>query len=342
MSLSKKESESKVRISTLSDTEIYPSYTNYLDKHSSASFFHTVSYYNSLVKTPGIRAISIVVSDAKGVVKAAAIGELTNEIRWLPFISRRLIFYAPPIFDSVEYLRIVLEQINRSEKGLFTQIRTFIGFSEKEIEIYKEFGYKLADHLNAFILLKEKSEKTILADFKNDKRKGIRKAVDKYKLSIKEFDDVNLAVNTFYHIQKKLYDRKRHSLKTCRYFFNLVNESNGRVRIAFALYENEPIATQMYISYRTSITALYTATLKNHLDKHAGDLLVWYMVQKGLKEGLDVFDFGGGGHPSKSYSPRVYKERFGTIFNNVGRLTKGNSCLYKLTMLIYSKILTKN
>ena len=342
MSLSRKESESKVRIRTLSDTEIYPYYDDYLSKQNSASFFHTTSYYNSLVKTPGIRAISIVVSDANDEIRAAAIGELTNEVRWLPYISRRLIFYAPPIYDSVEYLRIVLEQINRSNNGLFVQIRTLNGFPEDAIEVYKEFGYKITDHLNAFILLKEKNEKTILADFKSDKRKGIRKAIDKNNLTVKEYDDVNLAVNTFYIIQKKLYNRKRHSLKTRRYFYNLVNESNGKVRIAFALYENVPIAAQMYISYNKTITAFYTATLKDHLNKHAGDLLVWYLIQKGLKEKVSVFDFGGGGHPSKSYSPRVYKERFGTIFNNVGRLTKSNSLLYKLAMFIYSKILTKN
>lgn len=342
MSLSRKESENKVCIRTLSDTDIYPYYNDYLAKQNSASFFHTIAYYNSLIKTPGIRAISIVVFDGDEKVKAIAIGELTNEIRWLPFITRRLIFYAPPLYDSIEYLKIVLEQIEKSKNGLFIQIRTFNGFSEKEIELFKEFGYKIADHFNAFIILNGRSEDTILNDFKNDKRKGIRKAQEKYKLSVKEFDDINLAVNTFYNIQKKLYNRKRHSLKTRRYFFNLVNESNGKVRIAFALYRDLPIATQMYIFNKTSITALYTATLKGHLNKHAGDLLVWYMIQKGLKEKVDVFDFGGGGHPSKSYSPRAYKERFGTIFNNVGRFTKANSLLYKLAMFIYSKILTEN
>ena len=286
-------------------------------------------------------AISIVVFDADGEVRAAAIGELTNEIRWLPYITRRLIFYAPPLYDSIDYLRIVLKQINRSKNGLFIQIRTFNRLPKNEIGIFKEFGYKIADHLNAFIILTGKSEETILADFKKDKRKGIRQATDKYKLSVKEFDDVNLAVNTFYHIQKKLYNRRRHSLKTRRYFFNLVNDSNGKVRIAFALYKNEPVATQMYISYKASVTALYTATLKDHLNKHAGDLLVWYLIQKGLEERLDVFDFGGGGHPSKYYKPRVYKERFGTVFNNVGRLTRENSDFYKLAMFIYTKILTK-
>lgn len=342
MSSSRKESESKVRIRTLSDTEIYPYYDDYLEKQNSASFFHTITYYNSLVKTPGIRAISIVVLDANDVIRAAAIGELTNEVRWLPFISKRLIFYAPPIFDSVEYLRIVLDQINRSKNGLFIQIRTLNGFTNDAIEVYKEYGYKLSDQLNAYITLKGKSETTVLAKFKNDKRKGIRKALEKYKLSVKEYDDVDFAINTFYNIQKKLYNRKRHSLKTRRYFYNLVNESNGKVRIAFALYKNVPIATQMYISYNKTITAFYTATLKDHLNKHAGDLLVWYLIQKGLKEKVSVFDFGGGGHPSKSYSPRVYKERFGTIFNNVGRLTKPNSLLYKMAMFIYYKILTKN
>lgn len=334
--------ENQVYIKNLSDFQGSSFYNDFLEKHNSASFFHTLYYYNSLIKTPGTKPVSIVITGADQNVRAAALGEVTNEIRWLPYLTRRLIFYAPPLNENVEYLGILLENINKVKSGLFIQIRTFNGFSVKEVEIYKRFGYEFSDHLNAFIILKGESKESILSNFKKDKRKGIIKASDKYKLSVKEFDDIAFSVDTFYRIQEKLYKRKRHSLKTKEFFYNLVNESDGKVRIAFALYQNEPIATQMYISYKASITALYTATLHNHLDKHAGDLLVWYLIQKGLEGKMDYFDFGGGGKPDIFYSPRSYKERFGTVFNNAGRLTKPNSCFFKPIMSVYNKILAKH
>ena len=316
-------------------------YISYLESHPNSSFFHTLNYYNALAKSSGIIAVSVVILDQDNQIKAIAIGELANEIRWLPYVTRRLIFYASPLYDSIEYLKILLKEIIKLNTGLFIQIRPFYPLTQEERVVYEHFGFNNADHLAALIKLSGESEETILKGFKKDKRKGINTATNKFLLEVKEFGNEEYAVNLFYKIQTSLYKKRGHNLKSKTYFSNLISESKGLVRIAFAIYQGLPIAVQMYCMYNKTVTALYTATLAQHREKHAGDLLIWYLLQKAIKEKMDIFDFGGGGDPARNYRPREYKMRFGVSFTNVGRLTRPNTRLYKTIMKIYHNLILR-
>ena len=324
---------------SLCDSDVITPYSNYLLNKPQATFFHTIYYYNSMKKTPGVNPVSIVLSDSYNNVKAAAIGELANEISFIPYFTKRLILYAHPLFETQNDLIVLLKSLNQINAGLFIQIRSFSGFSDDELAIYNRFGYVRNDHLNAYISLKGMSDNSIFEKFKKDKRKGIRNAERRYKLTIQETSDTEYSVDIFYDMLKKLYRRKRHAMKNKTYFLNLINESNGNARIAFAVYKDTPIAVQLYVIYKSHISAMYTATLKEHMNKHAGDLLVWYLIKKGIEHGCDIFDFGGGGDPAIPYSPRDYKARFGTEFHNVGRLNLPKSFLYRSSMWLYKKFL---
>ncbi|MFW5886880.1 MAG: GNAT family N-acetyltransferase, partial [Bacteroidota bacterium] len=234
---------------------------------------------------------------------------------------------------------VLLDYLKKIKAGLFVQIRTFKRFPEEQLILYKKSGFLYSDHLNAFIDLRGFDSQNIFSSFKKDKRKGIRRAIQRYNLDIKEYNSVEKSIAIFYNMQKELYKKKRHAMKSRDFFTNLVAESQGHVRIAFATFEGKPIASQLYICYNNKITALYTATLESHYDKHGGDYLIWYLLKKGIDEGYEVFDFGGGGNPNKFYGPRAYKERFGTSFQNVGRLNLPKSYLYNIIMFVYNKVL---
>ncbi len=327
----------KINIKTFSDPGIIDAYNRFLATQQYTSFFHSVGYYNALVKTPGVEPVLLLHTDGKQVL-ASAIGERANEVAYLPYLTRRLIFNSPPLYQNLSHLEILLNKLKVLKAGLFIQIRPFFPVSYEERSLYSQMGFEFTDHLNAFVSFCGHNEESLFLSFSKDKRKGIRKAREKYGLSIIEFDDIEYAVSSFYRILRRLFKRKRHPIKSQSYFYNLIKESKKTARIAFAIYNGEPIATQLYLINGKTITALYTATLEEHLEKYAGDLLIWFLMQKGLDEGFEIFDFGGAGNPNKAYSPRDYKKRFGSIFQNVGRINLPKSILYKGAIHLYDKM----
>lgn len=314
-------------------------YDEYIKQNKKSSFYHTINYYRALFLTPGVKPVGLLVLDDNGSILATAIGESANESKYLPGISKRVLFYAPPLYKEIDHLEFLLTHLKKIDAGLFLQIRSFNEFTTKELHCYQKHGFQFSDHLNAYIPLKDRTENAVFSSLKKDKRKGIRRAYERHQLKTKELSSVRESVDVFYEMQAKLYNSKRHALKSKEFFFNMMNQAEGYVRIVFAFYKGEPVATQLYIAYNDKITAMYTATKEEHKDKYAGDFLIWYLLKKGINENYAVFDFGGGGNPNKEYSPRQYKERFGTSFQNIGRLNLPRSPLYKLIMFTYKQIL---
>lgn len=308
----------------------------FLTDNHQACYYHTPYYYNALINATGVSpAYFCILKNEK--IAALAIGETSNEIRWLPGITRRTIFYAEPLFKDADALEELFLKINSENNGLFVQFRPFMPLTERILSIFTSNGYKFSNHLNAYIPITKKDE--ILESFEKDKKKAIKSASQKYGIRIGEYDDINEAVNKFYQIQRQLYREKRHAIKGKEYFRNLILTSEGHVRIIFVLINDEPIACQLYIIYGSRLSALYTSTLKEHRNKKAGDLLVWHMINIALESDIKYFDFGGGGNPEKPYAPREYKKRFGTKFENVGRLTLSKSFLYRYIIYLYHLIL---
>ena len=328
-------------VTTNPDSIIAADYRTFLSQNEECSYFHTLNYYYALKQTRGVFPVFVLVKNSNDVIVASAVGELANELQYLPYFSRRLLLYDKPVSANSQALEFILTHLKSINSGLFVQIRSFFPFTDQEKKTYKKNGFLLSDHLNAFIPLKGQSESVIFSQFKKDKRKGIKRAIERYGLTVTEFKDKNKAVDIFYEMQEKLFKKKRHALKSKDFFLNLINTSDGHVSIVFADFEGIPVASQLYISYNQKITALYTATLEEHKDKYAGDFLIWHLLKKGLNEGFEIFDFGGGGNPKKSYGPRLYKERFGTQFTEIGRFNLPKSPLYKIIMFMYQKLLKR-
>lgn len=327
------------QLQNLNNEEIKEKCDDFIASNNDSSFFHTVNYYKALSLTKGFKPLGLLLLDDEGSILALAIGESTNESSFLPWVSKRVIFYAPPLYKKIEHLNYFLIHLKNLNVGLFLQIRTFREFTIEELNCYKKNGYQFSDHLNAYIILKGKTADDLFSSFSKDRRKGIRRASERYSLQAVELDSINKSVDLFYDMQKKLYMKKRHPMKPKEFFLNLVEQSESHVKLVFAFYEGEPIATQLFISYKDKMTALYTATMEEHKDKYAGEFLIWHLLKRSLNENCILFDFGGGGNPNEEYGPRLYKERFGTIFQNVGRFNLPKSNFYKFVMFVYKLLL---
>ena len=304
----------------------------YLEKSSVACYFHTPFYCKALLQTSGLEPVFCCVL-YHNEITALAIGECGSEIKLLPGITKRTIFYAEPLFEDDGALEILLIYLSSYRSGLFVQFRPFFPLTDNIILVFKSHGYQFSNHLNAYIPVTNGSK--IFNNFEKDKKRGIKSASEKFGITIREFDDFEESVDRFYNIQGILYKKKRHAIKTKDYFYNILKTSKGHVKIIFAIYNNKPIASQLYTIFGNRLTAMYTGTLEEHRNKKAGDLLVWQMIDTALKNNIKYFDFGGGGDPDKPYAPRDYKRRFGTIFENSGRLTLPRSPFYIFAMSLY-------
>ncbi len=315
----------------------------FLAANERASFFHSLQYFRALLAMPDTEPVAYVVVSKENTVKALAIGELGLESKLVPLLSKRLLFYDAPLYEDIEALNILIAKIATVDAGMFAQIRPFHQPTTEELKVYHAHGFIRKDHLNAFIPLENRSlDEIVRSGFKKDKRNSIRKAIDHYKLEVVNYKDVDSGVEVFYEMLRKLYFKKRHGLKSNHYFRALLNHSEGAADIVFACYNNKPVAARLYTFYNKRITAFYAATLEEHKDKQASGILLRHVLQIGIEKNCNVFDFGGGGNPNKASGTRMYKERFGTTFQNVGRFTLPKSKLYRLLMFAYELILKKH
>lgn len=308
----------------------------FLEEYNCKSIFLTPEMYAFYKKNSKIEPLLLVV-EKKRKILGIALGEISWEgLNFFGF-NKRTIFYVEPFYNgNLEVLRLLLEEIKKKAQGLFVQIRPNRILTETEKKVFKQAGYRNHDHLDAKIQLTSKD--TLWKNIGKDKRKGIKHAENRYGLDVKELTNP-AGVELFYNFIKELYNRKRHPLKDIEYFHKTLNSFNNNFRYFFVFDKNLPIATQLIIDYKKTITAYYTATKKEHKKKRAGDLLIWKILELGLKENYEIFDFGGGGNPHIDYGPGNYKKRFGTVFQNVERYDFPLSKLYYPIMKIYRAFL---
>ncbi len=313
-------------------------WSEFVYKHPKGSVFHTPGMFDVYAGSKKMQPCLTAVGGDEGIA-GLALGEISHEYIDLFGLTRRTIYYSEPIYNGDSgVLALLLKHMREKGKGLFLQVRPSTALDEQERTVYEANGFHFRDHLGANIPLTD--EETLKKNMKKDKRKGIRQAVDKYNIKIKEMTTPE-GLDIAYGLLQKLYKRKRHSLKSKDYFKNLLEKCNSNFKIFIAYSGHIPTAAQLVFVYKKKITAFYTATLQEHLHEHAGDLLIWEMLKLGLDKGLDCFDFGGGGNPNKKFGPRDFKKRFGTAFDNTGRFVFKKSKLYNIAMKCYDLLLKK-
>jgi hypothetical protein len=251
------------------------------------------------------------------------------------FFQRAVFYDLPDCVDDAEVTRklIASAQLNSM---LFVEIRPVNNVPDRIESVFRSLGFIKENHLNATIPILEPD--IMWEKLDRDKKKGIRRAKSRYGLEVVESSNPDDLVK-FYRILAALYKTIRHPLKDLSYFRSLFDHlPKGGIRLLLCRDESNIIAGQIALCWLDRVIALYTATDPIHMHKHAGDLLIWYMLKNiSYEEGYRVFDFGGGGNPDKPYKPREYKKRFGTKFDNIGRYIYSNRADYRLVNYIYQR-----
>lgn len=297
-----------------------------MHQHAQGNLFSLPEIYHIYQNSLTINPVFVHLCNSQNEILGLALGEISS----LFHVVHRTTFYAEPLYNGdLNILDHLLQLIKNKSKGVCIEIRPRMALTNDEKLVYIKNGFLFHDHLNALLPLL--SRDVVWNELASDKQQGILDAQHN-GISIVEHNTIE-GVDLFYHLVETLYKRKRRVIKPKSYFLSLL--SCQQFHFLFAYYQGKPIATQLYYEFGDTITAYYTATQHSFLNKHAGDLLIWELIERGLKKQYKYLDLGGGGKPNRQYGVRDYKKRFNAQFENIGRFVYSPFPFSSLTQYAY-------
>jgi len=290
-------------------------WASFVFDHPRGNIFQTPQMYEVLADARDTKPIFHCLMN-EGELKGLYLGEVTHNCKdFTGVLTRRTVYSSEPLVKDDDDLPYLIQSAIRDGEGHFVEIRPRIGIKDEHLV---KFGFRRREHLNSIIKLVSMDDNWQMLD--KDKRKGINRAKQRYNVKITQ-DNSYEGVETCYAMLRRLYRNMKIPLKS-KSFFHAIRKhlcSAGYADFFVASIDSRPIAFQLALIYKDEIYTYYTATEDEFKHKHAGDLLIWHLIEHGIRHGFAILNFGGGGDPRKEYGPREYKKRFGTMFNNTGR-----------------------
>ncbi len=263
-------------------------WTRLVERHPSASVFHSLSWLRALGRTYGYEAIAYTTAEIKQ--------ELTNALlffrvkSWLTgnrLVSLPFSDHCEPLVRGLQELQELLvgpqEELNHGIwKYVEIRPRT-LAFSEgleKEVEEY--FLHTLD--------LRPKLEAIYNGFHKDSIRRKIRRA-EREGLTIESGNNEQLLAEFF---RLHLITRRRHSLppQPKDWFSNLLESFQDRAIIRLARKDNIPVAAVLTLEHNKSIVYKYGCSDVRFHNTGAMPFLFWDMIRDASHRGFEQIDLG--------------------------------------------------
>ena len=220
------------------------------------------------------------------------------------FIGERS--YYPTFLEllETEFGRIGIDQIRLAESP-FSEPYPF------------ESSFKPVSAKCSLLDLRGFEKNKIGENYRSEVRRAIRKA-QKHGLSVKRAKTRN-EIRIFYQLYLSSMERNRAMAKyPLQWFYALygILIQKGMADILFAVRgEGEYAAGVVLVSSTTSIHYLHNGSMESYLENRPNDLIVDYIIQKGVEEGKITLDFMG----SDPNDPSLlrFKEKWGSQSKDV-------------------------
>jgi hypothetical protein len=226
-----------------------------------------------------------------------------------------------PGFEGQEALKTLLNVYKLEVDGnsLFTELRNLSDMSYIQ-QILQDQGFSFEPHLNFLIDLqrpideiKRSMDRNVMANVRKAYRMGV--VIEEITLPDK--------LPAAYTVLEKVYKRIQVPLAPLSLFqsaFNILHP-HQMIKFLVARVDDNYIGTAIRLLYKDVIFAWYAGALRDYSNYKAHDLLNWYIIEWGAKNGFKTFDFGGAGKPDEEYGPRAFKQKFGGNQVDYGRNT---------------------
>lgn len=294
--------------------------------HQNSNIFQSIEMFNFYESVPKLEPVFLTVLNESNNIVATMLAVLHREHKgFLGNFSARSIIIGGPLVkeNNEEILNYLLSEYNKiiKKKAIYSQFRNLWNWSEKEKEIFEGHGFKFEEHLDIMHDLNI-SQKELLSNMHKGRRKNVRRA-EKVPLEfslVKEKSDFNKCLLLI----KKTYDKVGLPCPDKSFFLKskeMLTDSSI-LKMFAAKYKKDVIACRFVLCYNGLIYDWYAGADESHLDKYPNDFLPYRVMEWGIENNFDKFDFGGAGKPNKPYGVRDFKLKFGGELVNYGRFEK--------------------
>lgn len=242
----------------------------------------------------------------------------------LPFGKNYLYVPRGPIFAgnfSSESLSVFVKEIKNiadSDKSIFLRIEPPFEYSDEVAGVLSssEFSRTLSvQPIETRVIDLLKSESELLKEMEHDTRYAIRVA-ERRGVTVSIFSDADEKKKKFDDFWKVFYEtNKRRKLKHYpREYYKLVAELGGEYgsKISVAYLNSTAVASAIIVSFGSTATYLYAASLPGYGKYNAPSLILWRAILDAKKEGRLIFDLWGTSSEKKEWAGvTAFKKSFG-------------------------------
>jgi lipid II:glycine glycyltransferase (peptidoglycan interpeptide bridge formation enzyme) len=301
--------------------------------HPRGNIFQSPPYYEVMKSTP-LYYPFILIAKNEGKITGVMLVVVQKEFGWFAgYLTSRAIIMGGPLIskDDPEVLEIMLHfyKENFKRHALYTQIRNLhdLGWAKQK---FKENGFYFEEHLNILISLNVSEEQLNSAMHKSRKRnfiKALNKGVE--LVEINSTDQVSIG----FELIRETYERVMLPYACKELFVRAFEKLKDQklIKGVLAVHEGKVIGIRLVFLYKKLIYDWYAGSSFEERNKYPNDFLIYHILLWGMKNGYEVFDFGGAGHPHEEYGVREHKLKFGGKVVNFGRFQLVHApILYKI------------
>lgn len=191
-----------------------------------------------------------------------------------------------------------LIKLGRGEKADFIRLSPLAPNTEKIKNVFSKLKFRPAPvHMMhpelSWMLDLAQTEEKILSAMEKRTRYSIRKA-EKDGVEVVSSTDQN-DLNKFYEIYKQTADRQGFVPYTKDYLNKELQSflQNNKIKIYFAYYQKELIATAMIVYANSSAFYHHGASIRKYSNITASELLQWTAIKEVKRDGLAYYNFWG-------------------------------------------------
>lgn len=306
--------------------------------HPQANIFHTPEMAQVYARAMGYTPRFWAAVDADGVPLALFLPvEVTVFGGLLRPLTTRAILYGSVLCAPGPAGRAALDALlrvyRRQMRGrvLFTELRNLSDLSDVQPTL-ADNGFVYEGHLNYLIDLARPVEE-IMQGIGARTRKNIRRALRDEQMQVIEANQRE-QVGICYELLQKTYRAAQVPLADRSLFeaaFDVLYPK-GMVKFLLVKVGEAYAAGSVELVFKDTIYGWYGGLDRAFSNHNPNELLTWYILEWGARNGFKVYDFGGAGKPDEEYGVREFKAKFGGELVNFGR----NTCVHSPLLLKWS------
>jgi len=289
------------------DPLLDPRWPEFLERHASASIFHSRGWLEALRRTYGYEPIAYTTSPptadlANGLVFCRIDSWLTGRrLVSLPFSD-----HTEPLVDSegeLQYLLGSLERDRTQGKWKYIEIRPL------RESLAHSTGFERS---SVFYSHRMDLRPTIDELFRNLHKSCIQRKIRRAEREALTYEEgrSELLLRKFYHLLLLTSRQKQLPPKPLGWFRHLLASAGGSLTIRVASQDSHPVASIITLRFKGSLVYKYGCSDSRFNGLGGTHLLLWKAIQEAKGSGLHEFDLGRSDYDTPGLV--TFKDRWGT------------------------------